>query len=207
MLCSSTGMLTGTRRRTSSSLVTDASTRCSASECALFRRPVGEMDRNKLDGDWLEGYYLGMNAGTADTILSSNCQLCKSTTVRRRPNGHDYDKDIFTAVTKTYYEYIAEGAPADPVISVEGVGGPIPEMRANPTRSDVVPRRAALRQDDFEAPGYTAGCPGCVWMQLHDGPRRGHTEACGKRMEDAMETTEAGGNQISRALVANGKFV
>ena len=33
-------------------------------ECVQFRLPVGKTSRDKLDGDWLEGYYLGRNSRT-----------------------------------------------------------------------------------------------------------------------------------------------
>ena len=49
-------------------------------------------------------------------------------------------------------------------------------------RADV--RDIRVEKHDYEAYGYTDGCPGCTWMRTDKiGPRKHHTEECRNRMK------------------------
>ena len=62
-----------------------------------------------------------------------------------------------------------------------------------------VPRRTLLYKGDFTRYEFTVGCPGCIWMQLGQGPRRNHSDECRRRMEEELAKTEEGRQRIARA--------
>ena len=51
---------------------------------------------------------------------------------------------------------------------------------------ETLPRRFYIQQQDLDAHGYTAKCPGCSSI-LRRSTRQGHSEACRKRLEAAMK--------------------
>ena len=59
-------------------------------------------------------------------------------------------------------------------------------------------RRLRLSRDDFITHGYTAGCGGCVALQLGLGAARNHTELCRARMELEIEKTLDGRERKQR---------
>ena len=57
-----------------------------------------------------------------------------------------------------------------------------------PASGGYVPRRMRIVKNDLEARGYTAGCPGCITVQMGDGISRGpHTDTCRRRIEELIE--------------------
>ena len=47
-------------------------------------------------------------------------------------------------------------------------------------------RRRGITQTDLDKYGLTPGCPGCLAKQRGEIAKRGHSEACRKRIEDMM---------------------
>ena len=47
-------------------------------------------------------------------------------------------------------------------------------------------RRRVITQMELEKYGFTAGCPGCIAKQRGEVAKRGHSEACRKRIEDMV---------------------
>ena len=52
------------------------------------------------------------------------------------------------------------------------------------------PRGARLYAEDYRTYGYTAGCPGCMWMNGPTSVRRNHSVKCRARLEEAMMKDE-----------------
>ena len=55
-----------------------------------------------------------------------------------------------------------------------------------------------MKPADFRTFGFTQGCPGCTFAQTNIGPKRNHSEACRKRMEEEIVKDEAD-TRISKA--------
>ena len=68
---------------------------------------------------------------------------------------------------------------------------------------EVVPRRLNLRTRDFEEHGVTSGCKGCIAM-ARGGKGIPHTEACRKRMTEAIAETEEGRAKRKRGSRSSG---
>ena len=61
-----------------------------------------------------------------------------------------------------------------------------------PTRGpNIVPRIVYLRPGDFSQHGFSQGCPGCSYAQDGIGPKRNHSEACRRRMEEEIGKDES----------------
>ena len=63
-----------------------------------------------------------------------------------------------------------------------------------------MPRRPYLKSSDFIKFGFSHGCPGCIWAQNGNGPRRGHDESCRKRMEEEIAKDPAVIDVVAHAL-------
>ena len=50
----------------------------------------------------------------------------------------------------------------------------------------MVPRRVRLTIEDFQKHGYTENCPECTHILTGVGHRKAHSEACRKRMQEAL---------------------
>ena len=62
--------------------------------------------------------------------------------------------------------------------------------RHTQTRQDQLQR--IFKQIDFDAHGYTEGCPGCRGLQEEGRARQGHNQICRPRIEDLISQTAAG---------------
>ena len=63
----------------------------------------------------------------------------------------------------------------------------------------MVPRRARLKPEDFQAFGYTVGCPGCDQLQIGGTIRRNHNDVCRDRIEAELIKTDVGKDRLGRA--------
>ena len=43
-----------------------------------------------------------------------------------------------------------------------------------------------MMPSDFTKHGFSQGCPGCTYAQNGSGPKRNHSEACRRRMEEEI---------------------
>ena len=51
---------------------------------------------------------------------------------------------------------------------------------------------------DFEDPGFTVECQGCESVEMGHSQRRNHPKECRKRIEAAMEESEAGKDGLQK---------
>ena len=51
---------------------------------------------------------------------------------------------------------------------------------------------------DLKKYGYTVGCQGCESVELGHEQRRNHSEVCRRRIEEAMEASEADRDRLQR---------
>ena len=89
-----------------------------------------------------------------------------------------------------------QGTPQQPDSRKKGLTVPISfrfearanEAQAQPAKDVTEPmiRRRVITQIELEKCGFTPGCPGCLAKQRGDVAKRGHSEACRKRIESMM---------------------
>lgn len=100
-----------------------------------------------------------------------------------------YTEGILNDATANYDKYIRDGArttPGPEVVPGRGGDGQQQRQEQDPDPRQYVPRRPAIRLDDFDRHGYTAGCPECSRMQTGVGNRRPHNARCRSRLEGAI---------------------
>ena len=61
-----------------------------------------------------------------------------------------------------------------------------------------VPKRVPMAKQDLFDNGFTNGCPGCQAV-INQQRAKTHSEACRKRMQEAMDKTKAGVERKSKA--------
>jgi hypothetical protein len=157
-------------------------------ESVLWQMAPDKNNRDKLNGDFRDGIFLGVIWRTTEFIIGTPEGIFKCQTVKQRPEESCYDPACVDYITTTYNDYVLTGAKskgaklrfADPSVDVAPSG---PVARSG---NEWAPRRIYLKEDDFKKYGYTVGCMGCTWMQTGLGAKRGHSEACRTRMEEAM---------------------
>ena len=79
-------------------------------------------------------------------------------------------------------------------------GGAVPDSA--PIETSFVPRRVYLKPADLSGEnghGYTAGCPGCLYLQIGMGGRRNHTAEGRTRIEARLAETEPGKERLKTA--------
>ena len=93
-----------------------------------------------------------------------------------------------------------QGTPQQPDPGKSGIAIPIgfrfeskpAEVGVQPVREMMEPmaRRRGITQTELEKYGFTEGCPGCIAKQRGEVAKKGHSEACRKRIENLMRQDE-----------------
>ena len=50
-------------------------------------------EQNKYDGEWMDGYFVGVNHRSSEYMVISGEQVCKGPTIRRRVESEAYTRD------------------------------------------------------------------------------------------------------------------
>ena len=159
-------------------------------ESVLWQQIPVKTARDKLEGDWRDGVFLGVIWRTTEYLVGTADGIFKCRTIKTKVAGNSYDPDCIDDIATSYNEYVLGGAKsqgararfADPGAS-PGAGSHPQVIRAG---NEFVPRRVYLKPFDFNKYGFTEGCPGCTWLQNMLGNRRGHNDACRDRMTVCM---------------------
>ena len=145
--------------------------------------------KNDHDSRWIDAYFLGVETSSGSYLVANGDGIFKVANIRRHTSDTSFDAGILETVAVTHSSYVSNGAASSnrrPVVVQAPIHMPDPE------RNVPVPRRIMLRQSDFAAHGFTAGCPGCEWLTHRVGHSRNHTEECRTRMEEAMAQSQEG---------------
>ena len=168
---------------------------CGFAEKVHFKISTDKNRRNKMETDWGIGYYLGSSSRTTEHLIGTEHGIVKVDTFRRMPDDVAYDAACLDTVKIGYREYVCEGATSTmPMIRPSD---PLPR-NANPSAPVVIPRRTRLMPQDLKKYGYTVGCQGCESVELGHEQRRNHSEVCRRRIEEAMEASEADRDRLQR---------
>ena len=172
------------------------STTCGFGEKVHFKINTDKNDRSKMETDWSIGYYLGSNGRTLEHLIGCDQGIIKCDTFKRMPDNVAYDKACLETIKVGYRDFVLKGASSK--MTVTRTSDPLPR---NPSESapTIHARRTRITPGDLREHGYTVGCPGCESIELNLGQRRGHTEECRRRIEEAMAESELGREKLKRA--------
>ena len=119
-------------------------------------------------------------------------------TIRSLPDDESYDAKCFHVINITYRDSVLEGARSS-LVGVQFGETHSKNAESDPMTAPIVPRRARLKPEGFQAFGYTVSCPGCDQLQMGGSIRRNHTDACRDRIEAELDKTEVGKDRLGRA--------
>ena len=94
-----------------------------------------------------------------------------------------------------YRENVCEGASSGPLVVRSS--DPLPR-NIDPSAPIIVPRRTRIPPKDLKDHGFIIGCQGCKSVEMGHLQRKSHSEECRKRIEAAMEESEAGKDRLQR---------
>ena len=172
-------------------------------ECVLYlpldrtSHPVHCPEPRYEDGIWL-----GMDVRTTEVLIGTPSGIVRARSVRRRPEEERFSAQELLKISGTPWNptpgidarQLSAAALLPPeVITDEGLADDPPPP---PVEPGLTGRRTQLKKSDFEAHGYTPGCPGCSKLEYDGIARTGHNEICRKRMEDLLSQTNEGKSRV-----------
>ena len=131
--------------------------------------------------------WLGHARDSNETIVGTTEGAVKTYAIKRMPEDERWDAEFIRNI---------RGIPQQPDPKRKGATIPISfkfesistEGETHPSKEIPEPmaRRRGITQIELEKYGFTPGCPGCLAKQRGEIAKRGHSEACRKRIEDMM---------------------
>ena len=170
---------------------------CGFGEWVQFQVARDPGDRNKFDGEWLEGYFVGVITRSSEYLVVMGDVVYKCPTIRRRMAADAYTAKCLVEVQANFFDYIRRGATTRRVETAPGTPRPGPQEAPHQPR-EYQPKRTYLMAEDFEEFGFTLGCPGCSWLQDPQGFRRAHSDECRERITELLKGTEEGRKRLGR---------
>lgn len=175
--------------------------RCKRPLCEFGERilymPLKAARGGKLDARFAYGTFVGVMANTGEFIVSTDRGAVRARTVRRVPESDRWRREDILNIVGT--PWAPEGGDAELPIAIR-IGDPKFPAERPPVEPEfeLRPRRTYIRKVDILQHGYSERCPGCRAVRL--GERAApHTEACRKRIEEAMKGTADGATRVERA--------
>ena len=171
---------------------------CGFAETVHFKTTTDKNRKNKMDTEWDIGIYIGTNPRTTEYLVHNETGIISCSTIRRMPDDKAYDPKCVELVSKSYRDYVCEGASStNPKVRLAVSIPSLPDPA--PAAGPIIPRRMRIKPSDLIKFGYTVGCPGCEALQSGSQERRNHIEACRTRIEKELEDSEEGRERLGRA--------
>ena len=155
----------------------------------------------KLDVSWQDGVFLGYRSLSGEVIVGTADGVLRTRTVRRRPEEQRWTSDCLDMVGGLPWKPNPSddlGGEVMPAIDMPMAEPEVEIRRPEYCEGEIVPRRLYLRTRDFKEHGGTRGCKGCIAM-ARGGKGVPHTEACRKRMTEAIAETDEGRERAKAA--------
>ena len=131
--------------------------------------------------------WLGHARDSNETIVGTADGALRAYVVKRMPEDERWDAEFIRNM---------QGIPQQPDPSKRGTTIPISfkfesmttEGETHPVKeiTESIARRSGITQTELHKYGFTPGCPGCIAKQRGEVAKRGHSEACRKRIEGMM---------------------
>ena len=137
-----------------------------------------------------KGIWLGHARDSNETVVGTPDGAYRAYAIKRMAEEERWDSDS---------EFIRnlQGTPQQPDPRRRGTTVPISfrfeaktaEVQVQPAKEMAEPasRRRGITQTDLDKYGLTPGCPGCLAKQRGEIAKRGHSEACRRRIEGMMK--------------------
>ena len=119
-------------------------------------------------------------------------------TIWRLPDDEAYDPKCIQLVNITYRDSVLGGARSSPV-GVRLAESHSKNAESEPMTAPMVLRRARLKPEDFQAFGYTVGCPGCDQLQIEGPITRNLNDVCRDRIDAELNETDVWKDRLGRA--------
>ena len=125
--------------------------------------------RNKLDGQWKPGVFLGIKRSTTERIVGDANGVHIVQSVKRLPEGQRWDKDLLMSVRGTPWnpkgnetDHRGDEVPELPgAITVKPQAPEHPAIPPETASRTFVPRRLYITRKDLERHGYSLACRAC----------------------------------------------
>ena len=158
--------------------------------------------RPKLESEWSKGVWLGHARSSNEMWIGTGQGAVKVYDVKRLPQEERWDKEIIRNLKGTPQRpnHIMDGEDA-----VEEMAKPEDkeEQHIDGEEKDqedaARPRRTMITDRELQKFGYTMGCPGCASRKQGKAAKKGHSEACRRRIEAEMEKTDEGKRRLDDA--------
>jgi hypothetical protein len=151
------------------------------------RRPVGGA-LAKAACLWEDGIFLGIRGASGEIIVADEKGVWKTRSVQRKPPNERWAEGALEVVRHVPWRVSDDDPNMDGErLQTEGLGQRISEPEVQLQREvTVAPHRFRIGKEDLETHGYSANCQGCKSI-LRGTARQGHSEACRKRLEEALK--------------------
>ena len=152
----------------------------------------------KLEARWGEGFYLGRWWRTGEAIIGTASGILRGGSIRRVGAHRRWDREGLERVRGLPWQWNPAEVDLHPELKVRWLREEELES-GQPLMSEDSRNiyRLRLRRQDFFEHGFSEGCVGCQAL-IAGSAARGHSDACRKRMEEAIAKTEEGQRRQER---------
>ena len=154
--------------------------------------------QSDLESRLLTGRYVGTHGRNGDVLVMTSDGVLKGGSVKRMPSQERWDPSDLDGLRGTPWNLrpkLAEDVDSLPVrIDLPAAEG---RLTPEPAQRDGAPRNLYVTKKDVEG-HYTAGCPGCIAIQVGL-PARSHNSECRTAVEQRLNETELGRARVERA--------
>ena len=163
-------------------------------ECCSFKvrsqEPVAAVDNRRFH----QGIFVGVDRRTGQYMLFSDGEVRLARTVVRVPEADKWNKDKLAAVNVTPLDM---HRPREPEVVFKEKAEVEQQQFGEKTQ---LARQVYLRPADFDAHGFTRGCPRCDhYRRSNVWGTRPHSSACRARITEELSKTVAGRIRIGAA--------
>ena len=143
--------------------------------------------RAKFESEWKQGLWLGHTRASNEAWIGTKDGVVRTYNIKRLPEGERWDGDMVQDMKGTPQKPNPTLAGEEAVIEVN-----FPEAKEdvpgiNIQEEEIRPRRTMITDRELAKFGYTTGCQGCTLRKQGRVAKKGHSEACRKRIEKEME--------------------
>ena len=159
----------------------------------------GKDRKNKLASEWKQGAWLGHSRNSNEAVIGTPEGVVRAYAIKRMPEDSRWDGELLKNL---------KGTPQQPDPLKQGTHIPIRINFDPPASEEPVPvardseagriRRMMITPALLEKYGYTDGCDACRNRRAGLKERRGHSEICRTRIEEAMQQDEEGQRRRER---------
>ncbi len=165
-------------------------------ETVLYKLPA-KGPHSAPDGNmgtrWLEGCFLGFHRSSNTYIIGTPQGTVTARALMRRPIENRWKAEAMSQLTATPW---SERDRPEPTVRFEQgteLAEEAPQRAVEP-----VPKQFRINYSDLRTHGFTDDCPQCRYAEVHKKSKGGigHSEACRKRILEAIAGTAAGSARI-----------